>query len=125
MSKRKVLVVDDSLLARMAVKKHINAEAFEIYEANDGAKGVALYKEIMPDFVFLDLTMPVMDGFKALEEIKKINPNALVVVLTADIQIKTTEKIMELGAYKVLKKPPVKEEIENTIKEIINILERV
>lgn len=124
MPKKKFLVVDDSLLARMAVKKYIDTNIFDIYEASDGAKAVAEYKNIIPDITFLDLTMPVMDGFKALEEIKKINPKAIVVVLTADIQVKTTEKIMELGAYRALKKPPVKEEVESTIKEILDFMER-
>lgn len=123
MDKMKILVIDDSLLARMALKKHIDINMFNIYEANDGAKGLDLYKQIIPEITFLDLTMPVMDGFKTLEEIKKFNPKALVVVLTADIQTKTTEKVMELGAYKVLKKPPLKEEIESVIKDSINILE--
>ena len=63
------------------------------------------FKKNNPDVTLLDLTMPVMDGITALAEIKKIDGNAAVVVLTADIQQKTVDKVMELGALMVVPKP--------------------
>ena len=65
----------------------------------------------------MDLTMPVMTGFQALEEIMKMDPKAMVIILTADVQIKAIAKAHDLGAFSVLKKPPSKESVAGAIKE--------
>jgi two-component system chemotaxis response regulator CheY len=65
----------------------------------------------------MDLTMPVMDGFQALEEILKFDPKAIVIICTADVQIKAIAKAHDLGAFSVVKKPPAKESIAAAIKE--------
>ena len=78
---------------------------------------VEKYKELKPDLTFMDLTMPVMNGFQALEEILKFDQRALVIILTADVQIKAVAKAHDLGAFSVVKKPPAKESIAAAIKE--------
>lgn len=106
---RKVLIVDDSPISRKMLKSCFPKEnAYEFYEAGDGLAGFELYKEVKPEITFMDLTMPVMDGATSLAEIRKYDPNALVIVSTADVQIKSITQVMELGAYMVLKKPPSK-----------------
>ncbi len=71
---KKLLIVDDSPIARKIMKKILPKEdGFEIFEATNGLEGLNKFKEIRPDITFMDLTMPVMDGVEALEEIKKIN----------------------------------------------------
>ncbi|MBF0342739.1 MAG: response regulator [Nitrospirae bacterium] len=108
----KILLVDDSKASRYGLRNWLSKEdGVEIFEAGDGLEGVERFKEHQPDITFLDLTMPVMDGFTALEEMRKVDPAAIVVVLTADVQKKTTQRVEELGAFMVLKKPPVKENI--------------
>jgi two-component system, chemotaxis family, chemotaxis protein CheY len=116
----KILLVDDSLLARMAVKKYLPDDLeCELYEAADGAQGIKQYKKINPDIVFMDLTMPVMSGFAVLGEIKKTNPDAKVVVLSADVQKRTIEKVMELGAFRILRKPPQKDDIRKAVADAL------
>ncbi len=116
----KILLVDDSILARMAVKKYIpNYLECELYEAADGAQGIKQYKTFDPDIVIMDLTMPIMSGFAVLGEIKKINHDAKVIVLSADVQKKTIEKVMELGAFRILRKPPQKDEIQLAITDAL------
>jgi two-component system chemotaxis response regulator CheY len=116
----KILLVDDSILARMAVKKYIpNNLECELHEAADGAHGIAQYKIINPDIVIVDLTMPVMSGFAVLAEIRKMNHDARVIVLSADVQQKTIEKVMELGAFRILRKPPQKDEIQLAITDAL------
>ena len=90
---------------------------YELFDAADGQTGVEKYKELKPDLTFLDLTMPVMNGFQALEEILKFDQKALVIILTADVQIKAVAKAHDLGAFSVVKKPPAKESIAAAIKE--------
>ena len=59
----------------------------------------------------MDLTMPGIDGITALERIRQIDPTALIIILTADIQRRTFERVTELGAFGILKKPPVREAV--------------
>lgn|SRR4030067_229102 len=121
---KKILIVDDSVVARLGVKNCILKDAsYEIYEAFDGFMGVEEFKRVSPDITFLDMTMPVMSGIQALEEIKKIDENAIVIVITADTQPKTIEKVKELGALTLLRKPPKKEDIINAIAKAKDIQE--
>lgn len=120
----KLLIVDDSRAARMLIKSILldyDAE-LELSEAENGAIAVELYTDKRPDLVFLDLTMPVLDGYGALEKIIEINPKALVVVLTADIQQKSVDRCMELGAFKVLKKLPDKKIVYALVDEIKDMI---
>jgi len=107
---RKILIVDDSPISRKMLKSCFpQGHTYEIHEAGDGLAGLEKYKEIRPDITFMDLTMPVMDGATSLFEIRKFDPKALVIVSTADVQIKSITQVMEFGAFMVLKKPPSKE----------------
>ena len=107
----KVLIIDDSMVARMGIKKCIPKEGYVIYEAKDGQKGLSMFKEINPDITFLDLTMPIMDGPEALGHMKAHDSNATIVIMSADTQQRTREKVLSLGASAKLKKPPVQDEI--------------
>jgi two-component system chemotaxis response regulator CheY len=111
-----ILIVDDSPVARMIMKKCLPAgHNLTIFEAKNGQDGLEKYIQHQPDLTFLDLTMPVMDGFAALEEIKKVNPQAIVIVATADIQDKVLQRVTALGALHMLKKPPSKESVATAL----------
>ena len=104
----KILVTDDSKMARKMVIKTLteNIEGdLEIFEAQNGQEALDLYKELSPKIVFLDLTMPIMDGFTALEKIKEFDNNAKVVVISADIQKLSMDRVLQLGAFNFVKKP--------------------
>lgn len=119
----KILIVDDSSISIKIIKSCIPKDMnYELFDAADGQMGVEKYKEIKPDLTFMDLTMPVMNGFQALEEIIKFDPRAMVIILTADVQIKAVAKAHDLGAFSVLKKPPSKEAIIAAIKEAADAL---
>ncbi len=120
---KKILIVDDSPFSIKIMKSCIPKDNdYEIHDASDGRMAVEKYKEIRPDLTFLDLTMPIMNGYQALEEIIRIDPKAMVIIVTADVQIKAIEKAHELGAFAVVKKPPAKESIEQALKEANNYL---
>ena len=104
----KILVTDDSKMARKMVIKTLTdllQDKVEIHEAQNGLEALELYKELLPKIAFLDLTMPVMDGFEALEKIKEFDIDAKVVIISADIQKLSMEKALQLGAFNFVKKP--------------------
>ena len=120
----KVLVTDDSKMARKMVIKvltDILKENVEIHEAQNGQEALDLYKQILPEIVFMDLTMPIMDGFQALEKIKEFDKNAKVIIISADIQKLSIDKASKLGAFNFIKKPidlAKMEQILNKINEL-------
>ena len=109
---RSVLIVDDSMVIRMFLKGYLPPEAnYQVREAANGLQAVEAFRASPPDIVFLDLTMPVMDGVTALGQMMEMDPKAIVIIVTADIQPKSIERVMGMGAFAVLKKPPVKEQV--------------
>jgi two-component system chemotaxis response regulator CheY len=112
----KILIVDDSPVSRKIMKRSMPADKeYDLFEAGDGQSGIDKYVELNPDVTFMDLTMPVMDGMQALQEIIKIDPKAVVIVCTADVQMKTIFKVMNLGALMVVRKPINKQAIDDAL----------
>lgn len=102
------LVVDDSKMARkMAIKniKEVAGEDAKIIEAVNGLEAVSLYIEHSPKVCFMDLTMPIMDGFEAILKIREFDENAKIIVISADIQELSMKKSKENGAIGFIKKP--------------------
>ena len=112
----KILIVDDSIVARMSVKSCIpKDQGYELAEACDGATALEMFRSIRPDVTFLDLTMPDISGLLVLEELRRDFPLSIFIILSADIQKQTQEKVTTLGAFAMIKKPPVKEIVQVTL----------
>ena len=113
---KKIMIVDDSPVARRMLKTCIPKDkGYEVFEAQDGKDGIEKYQELKPDVTFMDLTMPVLDGYKATEQILKIDKDAIIIVTTADIQPKSIETVMQLGAFTLLKKPAKAKSIQDAL----------
>jgi len=117
----KIMIVDDSLSARMLLKNAFS-EAIKKHsvfiEATDGEEAVEIFKKESPDIVFMDLTMPKMNGKEALIEIKKIASNIHVIMVTADRQKETKKELLEAGASNVLNKPVDEDELRDICAKI-------
>ncbi len=121
-----ILIVDDSPIARKMLKSCLpKDQGYEFSEAGDGREGFEKYKDIKPDVTFMDLTMPVMTGYEAIEEIINHDKNAMIIVVTADVQMKAIKTVMELGAYMVLKKPLKREDIQSALLKVKDSLQKV
>lgn len=113
---KSLLIVDDSPVARMILKKCLPAEhGLQIYEAQNGQEGVEQYKAHNPDLTLMDLTMPIMNGFEAVEHIRTLDPEAVIIVSTADIQEKVIQRVKDLGALYTMKKPPSKKSLAEAL----------
>ncbi len=71
----------------------------------DGREAVSLFEELNPDFVFVDYNMPKFDGIYALKNIRKINPQAKVIITSSDKTIETNQELMSLNPTAILYKP--------------------
>ncbi|WP_157926921.1 response regulator [Candidatus Nitrosotalea okcheonensis] len=100
------LVVDDD-----EDTVNLFTEFLEIYDiavigkAFDGKQAVTIYNDMIPNIVFSDVMMPDYDGFYALENIKKMNPKAIVVMITGDVRLDTISRLEQLGADAIIYKP--------------------
>lgn len=101
-----VLICDDSSFARKQMARAIPTEwEVEIHFAGDGIEGVQAIREGKGEVVFLDLTMPNLDGYGVLETIRKEDLPAMVIVVSGDIQPDAQERVRKLGAMAFIKKP--------------------
>jgi len=113
-----ILVVDDSVMSRKLVIKALPPEwEVEVHQAGNGQEALEIYRTGKAHVMFLDLTMPVMDGYEVLEALKREGLNAFVIVISADVQPKAQERVKELGAIAFLKKPVKTEEITQVLRE--------
>jgi two-component system chemotaxis response regulator CheY len=120
---KRILIVDDSPIARKMIRSCIpKDQGYEFFEAENGADGLRQFTEFKPDITFLDVTMPVMDGMQSLEEMKKVNEAAVVVMCTADVQPKSILRATGLGATTVLRKPPSKDAVREVLQKAEELL---
>ena len=103
----KYLVADDSKLARRVLKKSLCefVDENDVVEACNGLEALKILLQEKLEIIFLDLTMPVMDGYEAIPKMLDINPDVKIVVVSADIQEKAKEKVLSLGAVMHVAKP--------------------
>ena len=101
----KILVIDDSRYTRLKIVEFLEANGLEVIEAENGISGLEITRAEKPACIVTDLLMPEMDGYEFLENLKKEGIEIPVVVITADIQETTREKVIQLGADSVINKP--------------------
>jgi len=101
----KVLVVDDSGLARRRARSILEAAGFDVVEAEDGMSALEIYFLAKPDIVLLDLVMKGMYGLDVLAKLREMDPDVRVIVVSADIQTSSHEMVAAAGAIGFLVKP--------------------
>ncbi|AEH53204.1 MULTISPECIES: response regulator [Heyndrickxia] len=103
---KKILIVDDAAFMRMMIKDILTKNGYDVVaEAADGAQAIEKYKEHRPDLVTMDITMPEVDGISALKEIKKIDPDAKVIMCSAMGQQAMVIDAIQAGAKDFIVKP--------------------
>lgn len=102
----RVLIVDDSAFMRKLLKNILFSAGFDIAgEAENGKQALEMYAKLKPDLVTMDVVMPEMNGIEALKEIKKMDPNAKVVMCSAVGQEQMVKAAIKLGARGYIIKP--------------------
>jgi two-component system chemotaxis response regulator CheY len=118
----KLLIVDDSHTIRQAIEKNLSGSQFEVVgKAGDGKTALELFKNLNPDVVTLDITMPELDGITVLEEMMKINRNAKVMVITALKDKATGLRAIQIGAKSYLVKPFTSEKLKLAFNRMLGL----
>lgn len=118
----KVLIIDDAAFMRLSLKTMLQKNGIEVAgEAENGIVGVEKYKELNPDLVTMDITMPDMDGIECLKEIKKLNPNAKIIMISAMGQENKVRDAIMNGALNFIIKPFVEEQAIKAIKQALSM----
>ena len=115
----KVLLVDDSGLARRRVRQMLEADGYEVIEAEDGMVALERYFVDKPDLVLLDLVMKGMYGLEVLTKLRQLDPAARVVVVSADVQDSSKEMVQAAGAHAFLVKPVERDAMIATVRGVL------
>ena len=116
----KILICDDSILARKQIKDIIaSIGSPAIYEAFDGQSAIDIYKEEKPNLVFLDIVMPKKDGNIAIEEIMAFDKDAIIIIVSSVGTQSQLKCALEAGATDFIQKPFSKEQIIEALHKYI------
>ena len=114
-----IMVVDDAAFMRMRCKKLLTQSGYDVIEAATGTEAVEIYKKSKPDAVLLDITMPDMDGLTALKEMKKLDPDVRVAMVSAMGQQSVVMDALKSGAKDFVVKPFEADRVLATVKKLL------
>jgi len=117
--KARVLIVDDSALARRNLRQILESANCEVDEAEDGLTALERYFLDKPDVVLLDLVMRGMYGLDVIEKLRQLDPLAKIVVVSADVQISSQQLVDQAGAKAFITKPFDRDEIIGTLNAVL------
>ena len=115
----KILIVDDSGMSRRTLRKILEPAGHEISEAEEGIVALERYFLDKPDLVLLDLTMTGMYGVEVLNKLREMDPQARVIIASADIQSSTREMVDASGASAFINKPFTSEKVLSTVSMVL------
>lgn len=112
-----ILIVDDSKVSRMMLRKELPPGEYTIREASCGEECLRLYKELKADLVFLDKTMPGLDGLEVFGLLKEVDPQVKVVMVSADVQASVQDEARRLGIMRFISKPITMDALRSVLEE--------
>jgi len=116
----RILVVDDDKDLRFNLSSILKDEGYDVLAVEDGREALKTVQRNCPDLVLLDIHLPSMNGMKILEKFKRIDKELIIIMLTADAEVKDAVKAMKLGAFDYVTKPFDNEELILIIKKALH-----
>ncbi len=107
-----ILIIDDEKVLRENFKKIFELEGYDAVTAENGSEGIRRFADSEPDIVFLDVCLPDINGLEVLDSIKKLDADAVVIIITAMAGFSGAVKFIKAGAYDYLPKPFDVEELK-------------
>ena len=115
----KVLLVDDSGLARRGTRRVLEDAGYTVVEAEDGLSALERFSVEKPDVVLLDLVMKGMYGLDVLAKLRELDPAARVIVVSADIQTSSREMVQAGGASGFINKPAAPGQVVAMVEQVL------
>jgi DNA-binding response OmpR family regulator len=116
-----LIIIDDDKDTVEIFEDYLEFKGFNVLGVgHNGKDAVDLYDKFKPDVVLMDVMMPEYSGFYGLENIRKINPDSKIIMVTADMTEETEEKLTQLNASAILYKPYEIDDVINTIKKVLS-----
>ena len=117
---KNILICDDAAFMRMMIKDILTKYGYNVAgEAENGVKAIEKYKEVTPDLVLMDITMPEMDGIQALKEIKKVDAGAKVIMCSAMGQQAMVIESIQAGAKDFIVKPFQADRVLEAVRKVV------
>lgn len=123
--KYKILIVDDEKLKRVTLHDALKRAGYQVHSVADGLDALQMVKNEEWDVAVLDLKLPGMDGFSLLKQIRKIRPNASIIMMTAYGTIHNAVEAMKYGAYDYLSKPFTSDELLIKLKRLFKYRDKL
>ena len=116
----RIMLVDDAKVMRLMLSRIFEQAGYEVVgEAASGTEAIEKYKELKPDLVMMDITMPEMSGIDAVMEIKKIDPDARIIMCTAMGQRTLVLEAIAAGARNYIVKPFTPSKVLEAVREAL------
>ncbi len=120
---QRLLVVDDEVGVRNALKQVLEYEGLEVRTASSGGEALSLYPELRPHVVFLDVKMAGMDGIDTLGRLRELDPGAVVVMISGHATVATAVEATRRGAFDFLEKPLDSDRLLVTVRKALEFAE--
>lgn len=116
----RVLIVDDAAFMRMMIKDILRKGGYQVVgEAEDGVRAIEKYRELKPDLVTMDITMPDIDGITAVKEITKIDSDAVIIMCSAMGQQAMVIDAIQAGAKDFIVKPFQPDRVLEALRKVL------
>lgn len=115
----KILIIDDSSLARRTLRQLLEELGYTVEDASDGVQGLERFVLNTPELVILDMVMTGMYGLDVLAKMREMDPAVRVIIATADIQQSTADDVKAAGAKGILNKPVKRDQLATAVKTVL------
>ena len=121
----KIMIIDDDNLVGVSLESFFNIEGYQAFICESGKQGIEMFKQFLPDIVFLDIRLGDMDGLEVLRQIKQMREDIPVIMLTAYGTIENTVQAMHEGAFDYIQKPFDNQKLKAVVKKGLKNKEKI
>ena len=123
MAGEKILIVEDEDLMRNILTKLLSQEGYQTFVAKDGGEALGIFQEERVELILSDVRMPGMGGLELLQSVRRVDPEVIVIMITAFGSVESAVEAMRKGAYDYITKPFINEDIKLTVRKALDQLE--
>lgn len=120
----KILVIDDDDSSRESIEMYFAEEGYDVVTASTGSQGMKQFRDNAADAVILDIRLPDMEGFDVLDNLRTVNENVKVIMITAFHDEKTIRRALEKGSFAYIKKPINLDDLDSAVRQALSEIQK-